>query len=48
MKQDLQGFFVFRSHWAVVGEVSQLPNDKNNQMFQKMSAGNLSLEMEND
>lgn len=48
MKHDLQGFFVCLSHWVVVGELSQLPNNKGNQMFQKMSAENLSLEIEND
>lgn len=48
MKHDPQGFFDCLSHWVVVGELSQLPNNKGNQMFQKMSAENLSLEMEND
>lgn len=39
LKHDPQGFFVCLSHWVVVGELSQLPNNKGNQMFQKMSAG---------
>lgn len=41
-------FFVCPSRWVVVGELSQLPNSKGNQMFEKMSAENLSSEMEKD
>lgn len=48
MKHDLRGSFVCLSHRLVVGEVSQLPNDKGNQMFGKMRAEHLGQEMEND